>query len=469
MSDVNKEVNNEKADSAVSKEAYRFILEATQQKREKRNRVQKICCIILAVVLMGSMAAVGTVSVFDENPTVSEREQRTLEEFPKFSFKSFFDGTYFPKFDLAYNDTFPFRDFWLDRYTDIKDFFTIRSKGGELIDADNEEIDNPDEPEINLEELLAMPFDSTGYEQYIDGTKVSGVAIEGDQAYYIFNGTVTAAENYCNYMKTVQLQFPDNSVVALVCPDAGAFYASEKYSKDNHEVRSWLEMIEKNLQGITVINPYDRMYEHKDEYICFRTDHHWTAYGAYFAYQEICEKREFYCYDISKFKSGKITGFLGSFYSKTSSNVLKKNPDDVYYYEPLVDVEMKIYGNRSSLKTTPSTGKLINPKTTMSNKYTAFIVGDNPLSIITTSCTNNRTCVVVKDSYANALVPWLCNCYSQIYVIDPRHVNTTEDNVLKLKDFMADKTDADIIFCCSDYNAANTSGSYMRGLLRILK
>ena len=71
--------------------------------------------------------------------------------------------------------------------------------------------------------------------------------------------------------------------------------------------------------------------------------------------------------------------------------------------------------------------------------------------------------------FGNAFVPWLCNHYSKIYVVDPRHVNGNNNNKLILKDFLADKPNCDIILCSFIYNANNITGSYYRGLLRMLK
>jgi len=53
--------------------------------------------------------------------------------------------------------------------------------------------------------------------------------------------------------------------------------------------------------------------------------------------------------------------------------------------------------------------------------YTFFLGGDQPLIEITNnSMDDGKTIIVIKDSYANALVPWLVNNYKQVILIDPR-------------------------------------------------
>lgn len=66
-----------------------------------------------------------------------------------------------------------------------------------------------------------------------------------------------------------------------------------------------------------------------------------------------------------------------------------------------------------------------------SNKYLAFLGGDHGVTKITTDAPGNRSIVVIKESYANAFVPWLCNNYKTVYVIDPRQINVNLANFVK--------------------------------------
>jgi hypothetical protein len=56
----------------------------------------------------------------------------------------------------------------------------------------------------------------------------------------------------------------------------------------------------------------------------------------------------------------------------------------------------------------------------MSNKYGIFMGGDQPLAKITTNVKNGKKIAVIKDSYANAFIPFLLPHYEEIYVVDPR-------------------------------------------------
>ena len=60
-------------------------------------------------------------------PTISEAEKRELATFPKFSFSSLFDGSYFSGIDSWFSDTFTFRDTWIDKAQDFKDMYGVQT------------------------------------------------------------------------------------------------------------------------------------------------------------------------------------------------------------------------------------------------------------------------------------------------------------------------------------------------------
>ena len=95
------------------------------------------------------------------------------------------------------------------------------------------------------------------------------------------------------------------------------------------------------------VDAYSKLEAHKDEYLYFRSDHHWTALGAYYAYTAFCESAGLKAEPLSKFESGEYTGFLGSLYSAIKaypqSQALADNPDTVQFWRPFVDLDTKWY------------------------------------------------------------------------------------------------------------------------------
>ena len=168
---------------------------------------------------------------------------------------------------------------------------------------------------------------------------------------------------------------------------------------------------------------YDALLAHRTEYIYFRTDHHWTATGAYYAYEQFCKAKGITPTPISSYKVDEYDGFLGTFYRDSSQNAtMGANPDKVVAYHPLSTEATLDYGDSENASLTR--GKIIYDESDAppSLKYGAFITGDNAYSIINNpDVTNGSSCIVVKESFGNAFVPFLTDHYQTIYVLDYRY------------------------------------------------
>lgn len=166
----------------------------------------------------------------------------------------------------------------------------------------------------------------------------------------------------------------------------------------------------------------------RDKYVYFRTDHHWTAQGAYYAYIAFCDASGEVPVSLEKYGTGKVEGFLGSTYSATLNNKLKNNPDTIHYFRPFAKHEYNIYyegAMRMSL--------LDMSHAKQKNKYRIFLSGDRPLGRIVTENQNNKKLLVIKDSYGNAFVPFLLPHYKEIYVVDPRQYKKSTIGLIKDK------------------------------------
>ena len=90
--------------------------------------------------------------------------------------------------------------------------------------------------------------------------------------------------------------------------------------------------------SVVTVDAYSELRKHTDRYIFFRTDHHWTQLGAYYAYTAFCQSTGLEPVPIEDFETGSFEGFVGSMYTYTSkypqSSILRDNPDTLYYYVP---------------------------------------------------------------------------------------------------------------------------------------
>ncbi len=259
-------------------------------------------------------------------------------------------------------------------------------------------------------------------DQNLEGSKQNGILVINDECYELFYYSEGSLDVYADAINSFADQLPEgDKVYSAVVPGKIEFVKSEKYrNMAESQADSINYMNQQFSDRITPVNVYTPLQEHSDEYIYFRSDHHWTALGAYYAYTAFAKTIGDRPYELDEFETTEVEGFLGTLYNKSLSKAVKANPDTVTVYHPFVDSTFTIY--------TESGGVLdwdvINMAyAKISNKYMIFISGDNPLSIIDTDLDNGKKIMVFKDSYGNAFVPWLMSHYDEIYIIDPRHYN----------------------------------------------
>ena len=179
-----------------------------------------------------------------------------------------------------------------------------------------------------------------------------------------------------------------------------------------------LEYMENELQSLcTVLRVKDTLCAHKDEYIYYRTDHHWTTLGAYYAYVDFCKSREKEPCNPDWNQTVHIKNFLGTHYSKT--RYIWTTPDEISYFP--TDNQMIVYKviGDATFESQSQQAVVNVAQFDEYDKYTAFLNGNNGYSVIAGQ--GEGRILVVKDSYANCFVPFLLNNYEQIGVVDYRN------------------------------------------------
>jgi len=212
-----------------------------------------------------------------------------------------------------------------------------------------------------------------------------------------------------------------------LAPTSIEFIASPKYKTlADSEMDAIDYVYEKLGEGITSVDAYTPLSEHRDEYVYFRTDHHWTALGAYYAYTGFEQASGLEHISLSDYQSEKIEPYLGAAYRSTNSIALKNHPDSFIFYQPYLSSEYYVYYEGSVKLNVLDMAHAAN-----NNKYGIFLSGDRPLGKIITPIKNGKKILIVKDSFANALVPFLIPHYEEIYILDPRQY---QKNIYKLID-----------------------------------
>ncbi len=299
--------------------------------------------------------------------------------------------------------------------------------------------DPPTEPPTEAPTVTAPNTGISRYDAYL---------VVDDVAYEYYSYSDSAASSYANLVsKTANALQGETTVYSMVIPTAigVVFPDNVDYSRENQA--ECLQKIYSKMDSTVVpVNIFDKLMAHRDEYLYYRTDWHWTGTGAYYGYERFCEVKGITPYTMEQREEHIYTGYKGPFSAVNT-------PDDIYAYEPYYKAQVRF-------DVTQSNGaKLENwPVINSGNAYWAvFAAGDQPFGEFTNSAvTDGSVAIVVKESFGNALMSYFCDHYSTVYEIDYRYWQG--DLVEFAKEVGAD----DIIFA---NNIGMVRSSYLIGLM----
>lgn len=453
-----------------------------------------LLCTALALLLV-----IGVWSLFGNGETVSAVDGKTLAEKPEFTFASLFDGSYLPALERSYSDHFPMRDMLLEVGKTMNRFYyysgsdenavliiggsTGAEQGGERLDTaltppvtPPTQTPTPDEPpeekpddtpaEPAPEDTPQQPEEQTPPEldepEEEDATWAGNVIVVGTRAMEIPSANEQIIESYADAVgRLADAMGSGVRTISLVTPNGGEFYSPQSMHTGIHSQKAMIEHCYASMDaGIVTVDAYSGLREHADEYIYFRTDHHWTQLGAYYAYQKFCEAAGFEAIALERFQTGVYENFVGSMYTFTKgypqSETLYNNPDTLTYYLPIYETHAKYYADASLQNGVAVSVVYTQLPESTTNKYLCYIGGDTPVCVIE-SAAEGGTCIVLKESYGNAFVPFLTSHYSKIIVIDPREFNRDGKPSLDLASFAAEQGIDDLIVINYPYMINNTS------------
>ncbi len=387
--------------------------------------------IFLAVSVTVLIAIVGL--AFFARPTRSENEKRELTPFPSFTLESFLNGDFTSQLSLWYADTFPLREPMIAANAGIQSLYGI--KGEQVIGGGNAD-DIPTGPA----DIVFNPTDDG------NGDTFEGTYINGDTAYQLYFFNQQNSDSYVALINDFASQVEGKAqvydmIVPLHYQIALSADTVKKYNAS--DCSEAIDYMYRNLSsGIKSVNTLPNLISHNDEYLYFRTDHHWTARGAYYAYVAFCEEKGIEPTKLEDYESYRFDGFLGTFYANAKQPAaMKNNPDYVEAFLPMGTNKLDVYNSDGSYFDWFSIVYTGADKYDASNKYMTFISGDRPLiKIKNPNITDGSSIVVIKESYGNAFVPFLVDSYEYVYVIDYRYWSGS------LADFVLEEGIDDVLF-----------------------
>lgn len=306
----------------------------------------------------------------------SELENRLLEQKPEFSFASLFGGQYTKKFETYVDDQFPMRN----------EFISIKS----------------------YTQLAMQRKDNNGV--YI-----------GKEGYFLQDFKNPDMELLKKNISYINKFSEELNTYLMLAPTATKVYSEllPKYAQPYDE-EAYISMVKNSLSSdVKFIDLLRTMEEKKGEDIYYKTDHHWTTLGAYYAYVEFIKNLGIEPIPIDEFNIEVASNeFYGSLFSKGNFTFAKGDKLDIYNWKEDNPLEVQYVAENKKFDSLYERSHL-----EKKDKYSVFLDNNHPLVVIKSSINNGKKLMVVKDSYANCLIPFLANHFEEIHVLDPRFLN----------------------------------------------
>ena len=343
------------------------------QEKCKNFKYMSICFVAGLVLIL-------LLCVFFGDKKFSETENRVLTQLPKFDAESILDGDYTKNFEKYAADAIVFRDFWV-KFKNTADFVSLKKDNGYAYFGKKDDLFLI---ETTNEELL----------------KKNIAAVQG------------LAKN------------TDLKVTALIAPTAN-LVLKENLPKDAESFQNYkqADIFASLLEelGDTFVDVRKSLEKHSGEYIYYKTDHHWTSLGAYYAYVELAKHLGFEPITQDRFQKRVLsTEFRGSIEAKIPTFFSPK--DEIWAYEnaEILAADAKFEDGKQA--------KIFDESfLAKRDKYSYFLGGNHPLIELERKIDERekigetKSVLLIKDSYANCLAPLLLEHYQKVYLVDLRY------------------------------------------------
>ena len=296
----------------------------------------------------------------------SETENRTLAQAPEFSWSALVSGSYTESVEEYFADQFPLRDGW----TGLK---------------------------ARAEQLLGK-------------REFNGVYLCGDT---LISKVETPAEGAVDknlgYVDRLAGKTDANVVLGLI-PSAAEIWKEKLPAGAD----SWDQTA---LLAQSVVDFRNALAAHADEPIFYRTDHHWTTLGAFYGANALLEALGKEPLKENNFTQETASdSFNGTLYSQSGIHWLTPDTMEFWVAEEGLSV--------TSLRTGKEEPAALYDRTYLEkkDKYSAFLGGNQPLCVIKNeNVADGSKLLLVRDSYSDALAPFLAQRFSEVHLLDLRY------------------------------------------------
>lgn len=349
----------------------------SESKKAKRKLHRRKLAALLFLMMLGIICLLNLVSGDKE---YSEKENRMLQQRPQFTLAGIESGRLMEQYESYLSDQFVGRNFWVSLKTRI--------------------------------DLLAGKRESNGVFKGKNHYLLEDIA-SPDQEQMAQN--IEAIESFEN-------KYQDIPMYMMLVPNAANIESGKlpgfAVTEDQNQI---FRNIQKELGDyINWVDVTKTLKKHKSEDIYYRTDHHWTTLGAFYAFQELASSMKLDTSKVSEWKSYAVTSeFNGTLSATSGYETGYEEPIYIYAPENIEDAPEVVvnYVNEKKKTATLYDSSKLEEK----DKYAMFLGGNYPMIDIRTTADTTDRLLLIKDSYANCLVPFLVPYYREIIIIDPRY------------------------------------------------
>ena len=353
-------------------------MKQTKEKRKRRIKInsRRAAALMFLVLLLG----ISGINLVIKDRSFSERENRVLEQRPDVTLAGIESGRFMNQYESYKADQFAGRDFWVSLKTDVEYLLGKRESNGIF----------------------------KGRNKYL----LEDIAISKDDE---LKRNLEAIRNFHE-------EYPDIPTYMMLVPNA-ANILSDKLpllAVTEDQNAQFADIRQRLGDSITWIDSEKVLKKHSDEKIYYHTDHHWTTLGAYYAYQNLADVMELDASQAPKWKPYAVTKeFNGTLSASSGYEAGYGEPIYIYSAKKIKDNPQVVvnYVDEQEKKATLYDSSKLEGK----DKYALFLGGNTGIIDIRTDADTTDRLLLLKDSYANCLIPFLTAHYREIIVIDPRY------------------------------------------------
>lgn len=353
----------------------------------KKDRQRKVQEQLVGIIFILILFLFLIINIIVPNKEKSEQENRMLATKPKFRLSSLISGDYDEKFEAYMDDQFVGRDMWRKLKVTVDRICGSRLENGVYIGRNGQLLE---QIEVADENHLAA--------------------------------NIKAIKSFSESQKKIPVRM-------MLVPDAANVlnHSLPALAKPEDQTQMF-SMVRKDLgDSVEWIDVSTELNKHKTEKIYYKTDHHWTTLGAFYAFQAAAPSLGIEGDLSGKYVSHAVSNsFNGMLASKSGVNLGEKEQIDIYVpTEEDTDliVDYVDEGKRS-------TSLYDSSKLKEKDQYTVFLGGNSSLLDIRTVSTSTKRLLLVKDSFANSFIPFLTSYYREIVVVDPRYYSGTINDLM---------------------------------------